>query len=269
MRAVVCAAIVGFVLGVGDPMSAAGQEASPQEAQTQDTEVATTSESPWSFGVTSYLWLAGLSGDVGAQGRVADIDVSFGEIFDSLDWLPPPVMIAGEIRYGRFAVLSDFIYLGMEGDGSSPGPLPLSAELDLNTVIWTFAGSYRVIQNDPVTLDLLAGGRLWNLDAELTLAAPGAALQRSGSETWVDPIIGVAGRVKLGSNFALRAEGDVGGFGVNADIDWQVIATLQYLLNDSIALEAGYRYLAVDYDDGGFLFDVALHGPIIGGSFRF
>jgi hypothetical protein len=269
MRAVACAAISAFVLAVADPISAAGQESSSQEAQTQDTAVATTSQSPWSFGVTSYLWLAGLSGDVGAQGQVADIDVSFGEIFDSLDWLPPPVMVAGEIRYGRFAVLSDFIYLGLEGDGASPGPLPLSAELDLNTVIWTFAGSYRVIQNDPVTLDLLAGGRLWNLDAELTIAAPGAALQRSGSETWVDPIIGVAGRVKLGSNFALQAEGDVGGFGVNADIDWQVLGTLQYLLNDSISLEAGYRYLAVDYDDGGFLFDVALHGPIIGGSFHF
>ena len=82
-------------------------------------------------------------------------------------------------------------------------------------------------------------------------------------------IIGVAGRVKLGSGFALQAEGDVGGFGLNSDIDWQVLGTLQYQLNDSITLEAGYRYLAVDYDDGGFLFDVAMHGPIIGGSFRF
>jgi hypothetical protein len=250
-------------------MGASGQESSAQETQAQGAEVSTAPQSPWSFRLTSYLWLAGISGDVGAQGQTVDIDVDFSEVFDALDWLPPPVMLAGEVRYGRFAFLTDFIYMGLEGDGASPGPLPLSAELDLQTVVWTFGGSYRVIQNDPVTLDLLAGGRLWNLDAEVTIAAPGAALQGSGSETWVDPIIGVAGQVKLGSNFALQAEGDVGGFGVNADIDWQVLGTLQYHLNDSISLEAGYRYLAVDYDDGGFLFDVAMHGPIIGGSFRF
>ncbi len=227
-----------------------------------------TEESPWSFGVTSYVWFAGLSGDVGAGGQVADIDVDFSEIFDAIDWFPPPVMFVGEVRYGRFGFFTDFIYMGLEGDGEGPGGL-LSAELDMQAVVWTFGGAYRVIQEDPVTLDLLAGGRLWNLDAEVTIAGPGGALQGSGSETWVDPIIGVAGRVKLGERFALQAEGDVGGFGVASDLDWQVLGTLQYQLNDSITLEAGYRYLAVDYDDGGFLFDVAMHGPIIGGSFRF
>jgi hypothetical protein len=34
-------------------------------------------------------------------------------------------------------------------------------------------------------------------------------------------------------------------------------------------LGAGDRYLAVDFDDRGFLFDVALHGSIIGASIRF
>jgi hypothetical protein len=39
--------------------------------------------------------------------------------------------------------------------------------------------------------------------------------------------------------------------------------------HDSITLDAGYRCLAVDFDDGGLLFDVALSGPIIGASIRF
>ena len=96
---------------------------------------------------------------------------------------------------------------------------------------------------------------------------PFAARQRDGSETWVDPIIGISGRVELGSGFALQAEGDVGGFGLVADIDWQVLGTLQYAINDLITLDAGYRYL--DFDDGGLLFDVPLSGPIIGASIRF
>lgn len=38
---------------------------------------------------------------------------------------------------------------------------------------------------------------------------------------------------------------------------------------DWIALEAGYRYLAVNYDKDGFLFDGSIRGPIVGASVRF
>jgi opacity protein-like surface antigen len=48
-----------------------------------------------------------------------------------------------------------------------------------------------------------------------------------------------------------------------------VLGTLQYQVADSITLDAGYRYLAVDYKNGGFKFDMALSGPIIGASIRF
>ena len=112
-----------------------------------------------------------------------------------------------------------------------------------------------------------AGSGTWT--RRLSSRVPSLARQRSGSKTWVDPIIGISGRVELGSGFALQAEGDVGGFGLVSDIDWQVLGTIQYQVADYVTLDAGYRYLAVDYDDGGFLFDVALSGPIIGASIRF
>lgn len=227
-------------------------------------------ESPWSFRLTSYLWMAGLDGDIGARGLPpVDVDVSFSDIFKNIDWTPPPIMFAGEVRYDRFAFLTDFIFMGLEADGASSGPLPITAEVQSDMIIWTFAGAYRAIENETVALDLLAGGRLWNLETDLTLASPAGTLQASGSKTWVDPIIGIAGQVNLGSGFALRAEGDVGGFGAAADLDWQVFGALQYRISNSVALEAGYRYLAVDYEDDGFVFDAAMSGPIIGASFNF
>jgi hypothetical protein len=125
-----------------------------------------------------------------------------------------------------------------------------------NFAIWAFGGSYRVIDNDPVTLDLLAGGRLWNLDGKAKLSGPVSVQKRSGSDTWVDPIIGISGRVGLGSGFALQAEADVGGFGLVSDINWQVLGTLQYQVSDSVTLDADYRYLGLDYKNGGFLWDV-------------
>ena len=64
------------------------------------------------------MWFAGVSGDVGVNSNLptVDVDVNFSEIFKAIDWFPPPVMLAGEVRYGRFAFLSDLMFLGLEGD---------------------------------------------------------------------------------------------------------------------------------------------------------
>ena len=270
MRVIVGAAAVALMLAALASSEARGQEAPPQDSQAQ-SQPPPAVPSPWSFRVSPYVWFAGLSGDVGVNANlpVIDVDVDFSEIFHSIDWFPPPVMAAGEVRYGRFAFTTDLIFLGLDADHeASRGPASVAAELDLDTVVWTFGGSFRAIEQDPVTLDLLVGGRLWNVDAKGTVTGF-VARQRSGSQTWVDPIIGISGRVELGNGFALQAEGDVGGFGLVSDIDWQLLGTIQYQVADYLTLDAGYRYLAVDFDDGGFLFDVALSGPIIGASIRF
>jgi hypothetical protein len=263
----IAAALVAFALAPGGP-SAFAQEATANAGQSEDPPP--WAESPLSIRLTTYLWMASMNGDIGVRGlRPAEIDVDFDEIFKNLDWFPPPIMLAGEVRYDRFALLSDLIYLGVEAEGASPGPLPLTAEAELKTLIFTVGGSYRVVQSNSVNLELLAGARIWMLDSNLTLSGPLATRQADTSESWIDPIVGIAGRVKLGGGFALKAEGDVGGFGVGADLDWQVLGAFHYQLNESITLEAGYRYLSVDYDNGGFIYDVAMQGPIIGGSIRF
>ena len=256
---------IGFVL-CGPP--AFGQEEAADALKSENKPA--WAESPLSIKLTAYLWAASMSGNVGVRGLPpAEIDVDFDEIFKSIDWFPPPMMLAGEVRYDRFAFLSDFIYLGVEADGASPGPLPLTAEAKLETLILTVGGSYRVVQTNSVNLELLAGARLWMLDSNLTLSGPLATRQAGNGENWIDPIVGMAGQIKLGGGFAIKAEGDVGGFGVGADLDWQVLGAIQYQLNESVTLEAGYRYLSVDFDDGDFLYDVAMQGPIIGGSIRF
>ena len=271
-RQCVYTAILAIALGVFEGSQAGAQEGSTQGSQAQDQPPLPAPPSPWSFRVSPYMWFAGLNGDVGVNANLPplDVDVDFSEIFDAIDWFPPPLMVVGEVRYGRFAAFSDFIFLGLEADdAATKGPVAATADLQLDAIVWTFGGAYRVVDSDRGSLDLLAGGRLWNVDAKGTLVGPLAVRQRSGSQTWVDPIIGINGRIELGSGFALQAEGDVGGFGIASDIDWQVLGTLQYGVAEWLTLEAGYRYLAVDFDDNGFLFDVALHGPIIGASFRF
>jgi hypothetical protein len=252
------AAVVAGMAMICTPANSWGQDAPNPEA------------SGWSLSLSPYLWLAGLDGDIGVAGLPpAEVESSFSDIFPHIDWFPPPLMLAGEVRYGRFAFITDFIYLGLEADGESPGPVPVSAEVDMKMVVWGFGGAYRALQDDTASVDLIAGGRLWSLKSDVTIAGPLAVRQGGGSQTWVDPIVGVALRTELGGGFAVRFLGDVGGFGVSSDVTWEILGTLQYELTDSMALEAGYRHLAVDFDDDGFVFDAALSGPIIGGTLRF
>jgi hypothetical protein len=258
--------VIAALICVGAGQQAFGQDQSTNSAAKKPAPIA----SPWSASLTSYVWLAGMSGDVGVRNLPsAHVDAGFSDVFDKLDWTPPPIMLVGEIRYDRFALVTDLVYVGFEDSATGHGPLRVKADATLENIIWTFGGTYRAIKTDRFLVDLEVGGRLWSVSSDLQLNGPRRSFHFSDNTTWVDPIIGVAGQVQLGYGFAIHAEADVGGFGAAADLDWQVIGTLQYEVATSVMLQAGYRYLAIDYNRDGFKMDAALHGPIIGATVRF
>lgn len=80
-------------------------------------------------------------------------------------------------------------------------------------------------------------------------------LNRSFSlyENWVDPIIGLRGRLNLTKAFYLTSETDVGGFTVGSDIACQAQAALGCQITRNIHSEVGYRFLYDDYHDTNFL----------------
>jgi hypothetical protein len=69
----------------------------------------------------------------------------------------------------------------------------------------------------------------------------------------------------------VTAYGDVGGFGIGAHVDWQVIGTVDYALNPLWNLHLGYRSLNFNYQasNRNLGFDVHMRGPILAGTFRF
>ena len=54
-----------------------------------------------------------------------------------------------------------------------------------------------------------------------------------------------------------------GGFGAGSDLMWDVNVNLGYQWTDGFSTSIGYRYLAVDYSDSGFLYDVVQQGPTL------
>jgi hypothetical protein len=85
----------------------------------------------------------------------------------------------------------------------------------------------------------------------------------SRDDFWFDPYVGLRTRYNFNRTFYTAVRGEVGGFGVGADLMWQVEAALGINLTRSIFTEIGYRALGSDFEETGFRFDTVMHGPQI------
>ncbi len=152
-----------------------------------------------SFALAPYVWFASLEGNIALFPRLppAEVDASFGDIFEHLD---PSLMIGGEIRNERFGFLADIIYIRLSADGATPGPLFSTAEAEVRNFIGTFEGAYRVVASDGLNVDLLGGIRVWSVETKFSLGAgllPGRVAKNA--ESWADPLFGVRVRTDFGS----------------------------------------------------------------------
>ena len=236
-------------------------------AQTEPAEPG----SDWEFVVSPYFWFASLEGKVATVPGLptADVEASFSDILDNLNI---GFMTTGEARKDRFGVVVDLVYLDLTADGNTPGPLFSGVEADLKQFFGTLSLAYRAVESEDLFLDVMAGARLWVVDTELSLR-PGLLPRRSTdhTETWVDPIVGLRLRVPFAERFYAAGYGDVGGFDLShsSDHTFQLYGGVGYQIRDWASVEVGYRYLSVDYEDDGFVNDVTIQGPVIGGRLRF
>ena len=127
-----------------------------------------------------------------------------------------------------------------------------------------------------------------NGDARLAILRQLLGIQKrldfSDSIDWVDPVIGMRGRVKIWKATKLFAEGDVGEFDANADTafelqregrtivrksvdstDWsyQTAGGLEFQLTRQIWTQIGWRYMKYDYKKNGFTDGNELNGPFL------
>ena len=226
---------------------------------------------PWEFTLTTYLWAAGIDGDVGTFPALppVSVDVSFGDIMDNFKFGAMALM---EARKDRFLLLADFIYLdiGTSKDVSIPDAQFSEVRFDNKNIMSTMAVGYRVADASATKFDVLAGIRINAVDTSVDLLRPnGTGLSADSDEAWVDPIFGARLRTPLGKKTTFALYGDLGGFGVSSDFTWQAAATLQYQVSEHVVLSGGYRMLGVDYENDGYVFDVTMSGPMLGASYRF
>jgi hypothetical protein len=85
----------------------------------------------------------------------------------------------------------------------------------------------------------------------------------SKDDYWFDPYVGLRTRYNFNKTYYTGVRGEIGGFGVGADLMWEVETVVGIHLTRSIFTEIGYRALGGNFEDRDFRFDVVLHGPQI------
>ncbi|MGB6270125.1 MAG: hypothetical protein WBF44_00910 [Pseudolabrys sp.] len=67
----------------------------------------------WTFSLTPYGWILSLNGSNTVKGRTTDVNAGFFDILDHTQFPKDLMELAalGEARYGRFALLTDIVYL--------------------------------------------------------------------------------------------------------------------------------------------------------------
>jgi hypothetical protein len=247
-------------------------------------------------------WLAGLSGDSGVKGLEASSDVSFEQLLDHLTHFP--VALSIDVRYRRWEFYVDGQYIEVGTSATLPGLLFTDANVHIKNALAEGFVGYRLINCDKAVLSLFAGARWTYLQGDLSIFDNGDARLRilrellgirkrldfSDSIDWVDPLIGLHGKVRIWRAISLYAEGDVGGFDANSgsafelhrqgrtivresvdSTDWsyQVQGGLEIQFTRNIWTQVGWRYLKYDFRKNGFTDKNELNGPLIQAGMNF
>ena len=169
--------------------------------------------SEWQFTVAPYVWGVAIKGDVGLFGReTVEIDLPMSDVFDYLDFAG---MGVAEAHNGTWGVFVDAFYADLSADELRSRVFSVDALFCPPTsrfrrskassmhlwasrkFIGTLMGQWRAADSDQMTLDLMAGARIWHVDVDasvkLRLSGTGPlelevrkALSGTDGDTWVE-----------------------------------------------------------------------------------
>lgn len=221
------------------------------------------------FRFEPYIWATTFEGDMGLKGIKSEADLSLSGTFDKANGGAGFMFMA---RSGDWAFNTDFFHT--ELSDTSPGPEGIDfeeARLDLDANYWTQTVGYSFLRNDYGHFGLLLGFRF--ADAKGKLEARGGTLPDgtpverrhfSGSDSWIDPVVGYDLRSEISEAVYFHSEGDIGGFGANSDLTWRALAGLGLGMSEKAFLEVGYKAISFDYEARDFIYDITSHGPFLG-----
>jgi hypothetical protein len=262
-------ALCGLIC-VGITYSAQAQQSN------QSTQSVIKTSDTWSYSVSPYIWLPGISSGIDLPGP----SVSSGSISgsDVLKHVSGAAMITGEIRKGKWGVTGDLVYAELSDkradvfEGLDRINEHTSASIRLRAI--TAAATYRVYETDRTQVETLAGLRHLNADVSFTVGFNRHYLSRlNGTYTgnvhaW-DPVVGVKGRHALfDGSWYIPFYLDVGGQSGRTDTTYQAMLGLGKTFSWGETY-LGYKTLYYDMKPGALLQKTKLSGFTLGVGFNF
>jgi len=183
-------------------------------------------------------------------------------------------MLLVDAKRGEHGLFADFFYSDVRSDEDLvPQPIGLTLRSVSKTTILSLAYQYEIYNHDNTIVDLVIGGRYWKVDTTLKFGGGLGFLAGKkvrNDESWIDPMVGIKGRIPLGqSAFYVQGGAGVGGLNVGSDLFYELSGTVGYQWTPTIGTAIGYRMFDVDYDDDGFEYDVRWEGWQVGLTWAF
>jgi hypothetical protein len=242
------------------PSTVDGQ--APSTGTATSSHDSTVPDDGWHFVVAPYLWFTGMHGTVGTPALEVGVHASAADLLSHFRF---GLMGLAEADHKRLVLPLDIVWARLGDNQALPFPniVATSAEVKVDEFILTPKIGYRLLDQQKIKIDALTGFRYWHLGQNLQFSPSRLGLNFSGSQNWVDPLVG--GRIlgALTPKVSVSIGGDVGGWGAGSQLDYQIFGILGYKINQKWALEAGWRYLDVDYR-GSTVYDVATSGVLLG-----
>jgi hypothetical protein len=225
----------------------------------------------WEVLVQPYVWIPWIP--VGVHPRNPKIASSSGTIdpgqfIGHLSWVP--FMGAAEFRNGPLGIAIDYLHAPVRagfgtrnilfGGGTS------GATIDTGSAMFL----YRPLATPDQYVDVGLGVRVWDLGGDISLnqgLLP--PLSVSSGAAWADPLIAVRYHRELGNGFGATVDGDIGGFGLGAHVDWQAAATIDYALKPGLDMHAGFRSLNFNVGLASTGLRLNIYGPILAATLHF
>ncbi len=205
----------------------------------------------------------------GSGGNTANSSATPGDIIDALDFT---YMVAGESRFGKLSLLYDAIYTNLGESGTLGGPFAGRTTVDVKMQLASVALGYALYEQNGKLLQGYGGIRVVDVRTDVGLVGGGpvgAGFDARIDKTWVDPMIGLRGRIALNEKVSLGGFASIGGFGVGSDFSYDIYGGFDYALSDRISANAGFRYMSFDYDRGTADLELEMYGPVLGITLRF
>lgn len=235
--------------------------ANPPRANTDDDD------SAWHFDVSPYIWLPGVHGTVGALGRDSSVHATPRDLISNFRF---GIMGTVEARRKWLLLPLDIMWARLGDSKALPFPNleAMNADIKAGEFILTPKVGIRLVNQEKIKINVLTGFRYWHFSEKVQFVPSNLNLNFSASQDWVDPLVG--GRITgvLAPKIGITIYGDIGGWGTGSQLDYQFGGVLGYEIKPKWTLQAGYRYLFVDYRNGGSIIEMVTSGALMGISLK-